>query len=90
MAADAATITMDDAACRSTTRTIGHTTGRAAHPWTSHRTCGFILAREAVIERGATMITRGAACPSTSDRACGFISDTEAIEAGTTMMMSKR
>ena len=86
MAADAATITMDDAACRSTTRTIGHTTGRAAHPWTWDRTCGFISAREAVIERGATMITRGAACPSTSDRACGFISATEAIERGTTMM----
>ena len=90
MAADAATITMGDAACRSTTRIIAHTTGTAAHPWTSDRTCGFISAMEAIIDPGTTTITRAAACPWTSDRACGFISATEAIEAGTTMMMSKR
>jgi hypothetical protein len=78
---------MGDAACRSTTRIIAHTTGTAAHPRTSHRTCGFISAMEA-IDPGTTTITRAAACPWTSDRACGFISAAEAsVERGTTMMI---
>jgi hypothetical protein len=76
---------MGDAACRSTTRIIGHTT--AAHPWSSDRTCGFISAMEAIIDPGTTTITRAAACPWISDRACGFISAMEAIiDPGTPMM----
>jgi hypothetical protein len=46
-------ITMDDAACRSTTTTgaIGHTTGvTLAYQWTSDRTCDLLSAT--VLDRG--------------------------------------